>query len=447
MNAERHRNGRTPATLAPGHVPYRPVRVVDMELTTPGEFHAPGGQERIRPRGKVLALVRAHGHPVGMVTADATDPHTLWQVLARTAEREYGTQTAGRPGDDAGHRRTGPSENPRGAPGLPDVSVIVATHNRPDLLRQCLDSLLAMDYPPSRYEVIVVDNAPSDDATERMLLTGRDGRVRYVREPVAGLARAHNRGLAAARGRIAAFTDDDTLVDRRWLTTLTDAFSHDRRIGCVTGLIVPAELETEAQAALERHGGFGKGFRPRTWSLQAPPSDPLFPFTAGHFGSGANMAFRTEVLSALGGFDPATGTGTPAFGGDDLLAFFRVIATGGVLSYQPDAIVWHRHRRTEEALRAQAFGYGAGFGAYLTGALAHEPRMLPALVRRMPGGIRYAAARARDRTGDPAVGRSRQLVLLEVRGLLYGPMGYLRSRRLSVRHDGRPAGRRARNRN
>jgi hypothetical protein len=139
------------------------------------------------------------------------------------------------------------------------------------------------------------------------------------------------------------------------------------------------------------------------------------------------MAFRTDMLRTLGGFDPATGTGTPAHGGDDLLAFFRVLVGGRTLAYQPGAIVWHRHRRTENALKAQAFGYGAGLGAYLTGALAHEPRMVPALLRRLPGGIRYATTRARGRT-EPGDGWYRQLALLEMRGLLYGPLGYLRSR-------------------
>ncbi|MZF90961.1 glycosyltransferase [Streptomyces sp. SID5643] len=308
----------------------------------------------------------------------------------------------------------------------PALSVIVATHNRAGRLRRCLSSLLESDYPD--FEVIVVDNAPADDAADELIRAEFARRVRYVREPVPGLALAHNRGLAHASGDVAAFTDDDTLVDPQWLSALAEAFARDGGIGCVTGLIVPAELETPAQVALERHGGFAKGCTPRVWSLSDPPADPLFPFTAGRFGSGANMSFRTEVLRSLGGFDPATGVGTPARGGDDLLAFFDVLAAGHTLAYQPGALVWHHHRRTQEAVAAQAFGYGAGLGAYLAGALSAHPRALPALLRRLPRGVRHVIARSRDRGHDPEAAWSARMAVLEVCGMVYGPYGYLRGR-------------------
>ncbi|WP_405854521.1 glycosyltransferase [Streptomyces sp. NBC_00090] len=426
-----------------------PLPVVDIDLAEPGAFRRPGGGVRTRPSGRALGLVRYNGRPLGMAEASGRGPEELWRALAAAALREF-TVTD----EDIG----------LGEPHLtfveaPVISVIVATRNRTGMLRDCLDSLLALTYP--RFEVIVVDNAPADTSTEELVRREyggtRDGggprrnrggprddggplrnhrpTVRYLREPVPGLARAHNRGLAAARGDITAFTDDDTLVDPLWLTALAAPFLADPRTGCVTGLIVPAELDTEAQVALERHGAFAKGYAPRTWSLRAPSADPLFPFTAGRFGSGANMAFRTELLRGLGGFDPATGVGTPAHGGDDLLSFFRVLARGRSLAYEPAAIVWHRHRRTPEALDAQAFGYGAGFGAYLAAAIVHEPRMLPALLRRLPGGVRYAIARNRERAG-PATGRGAapsRLARLELRGMLYGPYGYLRSRRIERR--------------
>lgn len=407
---------------------YTPVHVVELDLADPSELRSPGGRPA-DPDGRVLALVRLHGHPLGLVRASGApgDRAGLRRALVDAAHRDLsltpthtGTQATATP--EARPCRAGSAQAPAGP--LP-ISVIVATHNRVGQLRQCLDSLLRNGYP--RYEVIVVDNAPSSDDAKRLIGERYAGRVRYLREPVAGLARAHNLGLAAAHGTLCAFTDDDTLADPGWLDALAAAFAADQRTGCVTGLILPAELETAAQAALECHGGFAKGFTPRSWSLHEPPGDPLFPFTAGQFGSGANMAFRTAALRRLGGFDPAMGTGTPARGGDDLLAFFRVLAAGYTLAYQPEAVIWHRHRRTADALPAQAFGYGAGLGAYLTAALAHEPAMLPALVRRLPQGVGHAARRSHRDTGA-ALQEGQDLGHLELRGLLYGPLGYLRSR-------------------
>ncbi|MFD6551515.1 glycosyltransferase [Streptomyces sp. NPDC058398] len=403
-----------------------PVPVVDIDLARPGEFRLPGDRGPARPQGQARALVRLHGRPLGMVSAaDASGPEGLWRALADTAHRELAGQLARHRAVD----RTGPPDGGVRHPALqqaPLISVVVATRDRPEKLRHCLRSLLRSTYPD--FDIIVVDNAPADDTTEVLVRSEFTGRVLYVREPVAGLARAHNVGLGRARGSVVAFTDDDTLVDPGWLSAVAGTFAHDPRIGCVTGLIVPAELETQAQTALERQGGFAKGYVPRTWSLFDPPADPLFPFTAGRFGSGANMAFRTTVLRALGGFDTATGAGTPGRGGDDLLAFFEILTAGHTLAYQPSAVVWHCHRRTMDAVAAQAFGYGAGLGAYLTGALLSNPRQLPALLRRLPRGIQYAMTRSRDRGADPEADWSRHLALLEVRGMVYGPCGYLRGR-------------------
>jgi GT2 family glycosyltransferase len=292
--------------------------------------------------------------------------------------------------------------------------------------------------PYRRFEVIVVDNDPVTDETRRLVTSCYRGRVTYLRESRRGLAIAHNRGLASARGQIAAFTDDDVVVDGDWLCAIADGFAGHERVGCVTGLIMPAELETPAQIMLEAHGAFAKGYAPSYRSATDPGDDPLFPFTAGRLGSGANMAFSTELLRAMGGFDPATGVGSAARGGDDLLAFFRTIAAGYGIAYQPNAIVWHHHHRTFDALERQAYGYGVGLGAYLTAAIVREPRMLPALLRRLPRGIAYTIGqlRAGGRAGDHAADAwTRHLAVARRRGLLSGPFAYARSRWLVRRAD------------
>ncbi|MFF2774800.1 glycosyltransferase [Streptomyces sp. NPDC058052] len=411
------------------------IAVVELDLAAPegpvlGLRAAPGADEPVP--GDVYALVRVAGRPAATVLGRYEAGEDPAEVLAALAAKRLTDGTA--PVADA--ERLAAAEPPRAA-APPRASVIVATRERPGSLARALDSLLAQDHPD--HELVVVDNAPRTSATRDLVTGAYAGRVRYVREDRPGLAAAHNAGVAAAGGEVLAFTDDDVIADPRWLTALAAPFAADPGLGCVTGLILPARLTTPAQILLESHGGFAKGFAPRLYDPARPPADePLFPFTAGSFGSGANMAFRASALRRAGGFDPATGTGTPARGGDDLYAFVAVLAAGHRLRYTPDALVWHHHRETWQDLRNQAYGYGAGLTAYLTATLVRRPALLPALLARVPRGLAHARTMTAERGGGsdgvPGEHGTRHhpwpasLSRLERRGMLYGPLGYLRAR-------------------
>ena len=196
----------------------------------------------------------------------------------------------------------------------PLVSVVVATRDRTTSLARCLDSVLASDYPA--FEVVVVDNDPTSDATASLLASRYAGpRVRYVREQRRVLGGRPQPGPRSRHRSILAFTDDDVVVDRHWLAAIVEGFELTDNVAAVTGLIQPGELRTRAQVLLERHGSFAKGFEPRIFDLDAHrPADRRFPLATGQCGSGANMAFRADCLRRLGGFDPALGTGTTARG-------------------------------------------------------------------------------------------------------------------------------------
>ncbi|MFE7778055.1 glycosyltransferase family 2 protein [Streptomyces sp. NPDC057445] len=409
------------------------LQVAELDLDTLDERPGDAAVLALRPgpgappptAGEVFVLVRLRGRPVATLTGtvpEGADPARVLAALAR--ERLGGTRAPG----------------PELLGDLPRTSVVVATRERADQLARALDSLLAQDHPD--FEIVVVDNAPVTDATRELVANKYADRVRYVREPVPGLAAAHNRGAAVADAAVLAFTDDDVVTDPHWLTALSAPFADDPRIGCVTGLILPARLTTPAQILLESHGGFAKGFSARTYDPARPPADdPLFPFTAGRFGSGANMAFRARALRGIGGFDPATGTGTPARGGDDLYAFVRILAAGHRLRYTPDALVWHHHRETPQDLRNQAYGYGAGLTACLTALLVRRPALFPALLARLPRGLAHARAMTAHRGQGQGPGGvpgehgtnshpwPRDLSRLERRGMLRGPIGYAMARR------------------
>ncbi|MBN1426977.1 MAG: glycosyltransferase [Anaerolineae bacterium] len=333
--------------------------------------------------------------------------------------------------DGLGSGNTPPCEAHRAAllGNAPFASVIIATRNRATQLATTLDSVLAQIYP--QFEVIVVDNAPATDETWEMIRTryGHLSHVRYIREDRPGLASAHNAGVVHSRGSILAFADDDLRLDERWLFYLASAMRSTDKVGCVTGLIMPAELETQAQMWLEQYSNFSKGLTTQVFDMAEHRQDnPLYPYAAGIFGSGANMAFSREAVESIGGFDTAMGVGTSARGGDDLVAFLDVILAGYRLIYEPAAIVWHQHRREYEALRRQVFGYGVGLSAYLTRACVRHPRHAINMLIKLPQGIRHMVSPNSTKNVGKPTDFPRELNRLERLGLLCGPFAYLRSR-------------------
>ena len=241
---------------------------------------------------------------------------------------------------------------------LPSISVVICTRDRTDLLKGALEALLALDYP--HREIIVIDNAPANSSTAELVARLP---VRYVKEERPGLDWARNRGIAEARHEIIAFTDDDARPSRGWLRGVAAGFA-DPEIMAVSGLVAPAELETEAQIQFEL--GYG-GMLQHLHSFKCDGSklSTRELLWASNYGVGANMAFRRQVFAEVGNFDPALDVGTPTRGAGDIEMFHRILAKGYATFYEPRAFVWHLHRRSGEALSKQLQDNGRGFGAYL----------------------------------------------------------------------------------
>jgi hypothetical protein len=429
----RYQDSRPPAAAPASPPPFRPALVTTADLDVPSGLLEATSSTGTRYE-RAIVLVREGGRPCGVAQIElpvggldaAQYEDRLREALGRPAPSTAGEQ----------HSRALFSVESLFS-ALPHVTVVVATCDRPEALRRCVDSVLASDYPS--FDVLVVDNAPDSIATQRVVADtyGAGQPVRYVREATPGLACAHNRALLETTAPIVAFTDDDVIVDPGWLTNIVAGFGVAPDVACVTGMIFPLEIETPAQDLVERSIGFNKGFEQRLFRLGGAPDDLLFPYAAGRFGSGANMAFRTDVLSALGGFDPALGTGTKARGGDDLAAFFDVVASGHALVYEPAAVIFHAHRRDDAALVRQAFGYGAGLTAYLTKTIVDRPGRVLDLAGRAPAGLRYALSRTSAKNARLPVEYPAALVRRERAGMLAGPALYWRSRR-ATRHAPRP---------
>jgi glycosyltransferase involved in cell wall biosynthesis len=375
----------------------------------------------------VRVLLRHRGVPLGYVHLPLTDGcFTVEEALA-AADRRVARRVADAVGIPA------PPSGPSGTAAVP-VSVAVCTRNRSEHLAGCLRELARLTY--RHLEVIVVDNAPTDGATRRVfdtVVTG-DSRFRYVLEPRPGLSRARNRALDEATGEIIAFTDDDVHVDREWVDGLVAGFARSASVGCVTGLVCAAEISNLAQAYFDSRVTWGRSCRQRIFGWDTDGDDPLFPYSPGRFGTGANFAVRTDLLRSLGGFDVSLGAGTPAGGGEDLDVFLRVVLARHDISYEPRALVWHRHRAEVTDLRRQLFTYGSGLSALATKYLLDRSTR-SALIRRVP----RALARLAFLTGGVDVrGAERlrvpSLFLIEWAGIGWGPVPYLRARRRAAAH-------------
>lgn len=433
---------------------FAPIAIAEVDLSEPlPRFPRLPGQGGV-PYRSLQCLVRLHRVPLGFVHCDfgpeAIEPAELaaaiWRDLREEVEahlREDGLPLPERLGPEGLGEVDDPPCRRREREFLaaaPFVSVVIPTKDRPGAAAATVRGIAAGSYPADRYEVIVVDNASGADArveAAELELPGGPP-VRLVHEPLAGGSNARNRGFAEASGEVIVCADDDVEADAGWLARMVEPFAFDPGVGGVAGLTVPRELETAPQAWFEGFGGFMRGFSRRTYEIADPPPDkPLFPFTVGDFGSGQNMAFRRRVLEQVGGFDPALGTATVTLAGEDLELMLRILIGGNRVVYEPAAIVRHEHQREYEQLRKRVWGYGVGLTACLTKAAIDNPRLLPMLARRLPGGLRYALSSGSGKNENKQEDYPAELTRLELRGLAYGPLAYLRSRRQVRRAPGR----------
>jgi hypothetical protein len=145
------------------------------------------------------------------------------------------------------------------------------------------------------------------------------------------------------------------------------------------------------------------------------------------------MAFRTDALRAIGGFDDALGAGTATKGGEDTLALTEVMLDGGTVVYQPSALVRHVHRPTVAALRAQLDGYGTGLTAFYLALLRRRPATLLPLLRLLPRAVRDLRSADSVRTASLGDDFPAELLASNLRAMLRGPGAYLRQRRADRR--------------
>ena len=305
-----------------------PIRIIHLDV----DEHGAESLEAVA--APYFLILWRDGRPIAQFSAFCSgDPPLDWRMVERACE----ALTAG-PTPQTSRSKHFPCD----------------LHTRPaQRLDRCLASLPTQNRPPD--QVVVVDNASRTDETRQV--SERHGVV-YVREDRPGLDIARNRGAAVSRGDIVAYTDDDTVLHPSWLRRIEDAFDA-KEIWAVTGLVLPTELETEAQCVFEKVWTFGRGFQRRDFGSRFYSDTRKWGSPTWAIGAGANMAFRREVFEKIGGFDERLDAGAAGCSGDTEF-WYRILHAGGVCRYEPSAVLYHFHRRTLEGLRAQIRAYMRG---------------------------------------------------------------------------------------
>jgi GT2 family glycosyltransferase len=261
-----------------------------------------------------------------------------------------------------------------------DVSVVIPTLGRPDLLRDTLESLSLCEPRPA--EVLVVDQSPavaSRAVVDQVDLPG----ARVLSCPELGIGRAANAGLRNASQSVALRLDDDCTVRADWVEV---AWREMERYpdGMISGRVLPAARDPRMV--------------PSTVTRETPRDYTGDPYRAMLFSG--NMACPREAVLSMGGFDERI---VPAAEDNDLC--YRWVRAGRRLRHVPELVVWHQAWRSPEQLERMYVGYYKGNGMFYAKHLRHgDLRILRFLAADYYGGLRSLLAsllRSTPRWTDP----------------------------------------------
>jgi glycosyltransferase involved in cell wall biosynthesis len=246
-----------------------------------------------------------------------------------------------------------------------DVSVVMPVRNGEATITRAVSGVLAQDYPPDRYEVIVVDNASTDRTPQ--LLAALGPRVRVLREATRGASAARNAGVLASRHSHIAFIDADCIPDASWLTELVRASIGPGAGDFVGGRIVAHEpsssVELFVETIMDQERAI-RGYR--------PPGAVT-----------ANLMARRDLLCALGLFDPSLRRGQ-----DVDLSYRAYFERGATFTYAERAVVRHVNPRTLPALFRKGVQHGFAVADVLR---KHSARLSQTPLRQCLAWRRYAA--------------------------------------------------------
>jgi glycosyltransferase involved in cell wall biosynthesis len=216
----------------------------------------------------------------------------------------------------------------------PKIAGIICTHNRDHYLAGAIDSLLAQTCPDC--EILVVDNASSDNTRQVTESRLDNPRLKYVYEPILGLSTARNRGAKETKAPILAYLDDDAIASSQWLEILLNAYENNEKLAVAGGkvtLIWPQGYNQPNWLSDDLAGGLGAfDLGDNVVYITHPNLTPR----------GVNYSIRRDFLDKIGGFDPNLGRiGKKLLSNEELYTTELALAQGWQVGYFPDALVEH----------------------------------------------------------------------------------------------------------
>lgn len=244
----------------------------------------------------------------------------------------------------------------------PNISVIIPTHNRSNLLEKTLESLLNQTISNEHFEVLVIDNGSTDNTLGIVdSFKNRQKNIRYFHEPQPGLHNGRHKGFIEADSDLLVFIDDDIEAFPIWLQAILDSFE-DEEVVLVGGKCLP-KFETappEWLDAMWSSSAVGKRILSYLSLIDLGDDtksvDPNYIF-------GCNFAIRRSVLHEAGGFHPdAMPQGLLRFRGDGETAVSATIRRLGYRAvYNPNASIYHsvpKERMSYEYFYKRSFAQG-----------------------------------------------------------------------------------------
>jgi mycofactocin system glycosyltransferase len=230
---------------------------------------------------------------------------------------------------------------PEGVPPLPVVpfvSVIIPVRNRPQEIRDCLQALGQADYPKDKIEIIVVDDASSDNTPQAVT----EFSVALIRVKSHKQA-SYCRNLAAqkAKGDILAFIDSDCMADPHWLRDLVPAFD-ENCIGIVGGLVD----SFSEKKSLDKYEKVRSPLKVNPWFKRSTAEDRFF------YVPSCNLLARRDLFLKLGGFREGLHVG------EDVDFCWRMQEMGYQIEYRPVGRIFHKHRNRLSHFCSRRFDYG-----------------------------------------------------------------------------------------